>query len=274
LHEAFDVPAIFNDPCADVLLKSSDNVFFRVHKVFLTVGSTHFKKLFLRQPPNSDDTTGGTPIPWEEPAATVTGLLYRLYPIVKPDIDDIDELIRLAIAADKWSMESVLADVQTLLLKACFLDLRPLAVYGVACRLSLHETKRCAARRLVELFDPFDPILRPDTIHLSAPDFIALYELRKKRIAYCHQVLERHLPVYFSHRCQVGYSYAALQTRLSQYPSALILASVPNTLPTTIELHDRSGCNNRECRNHWAKLHDVKKDLADASRFIGDEPYL
>jgi len=239
------------------------------------IGSTYFRKLLPKESPvsNGFGRTEPVPVSWPEPASTITGLLYRLYPIIKPDIDNIEDLIRLAIAADKWGMEGVLADLQALLLKPLFLDSRPLAVYNVACRLSLDNTKRCAARRLVEMYEPLDPVLRPDTVGLSAPDFIALYELRKKRIAYSHEVLERHLPSFFDHRCDVVYNYSGLHSALSKNPSASILASLPDTSETTVELEGH-GCSHSECASYYSKLRNLKEELADHVQFLGDESYL
>ncbi|KZO95273.1 hypothetical protein CALVIDRAFT_565043 [Calocera viscosa TUFC12733] len=270
---AFEVPEAFFDPSADVLLKSSDDVLFKVHKALLTIGSTYFKAAFHHQQAGPDDLgSTANPVFWPECASTVTALLYRLYPIVKPDIDNVDDLIALTTAAVKWGMPAVLVDLQALLLKPRFLDSRPLAIYKVACRLNLIDMKRCSARRLVELYDPFDAALRPDAAELSALDFIALYELRQKRIAYTLQLLQSHVYFYSQHRCQVVISHEVLRSRLSKNPSASIFATIPD-ISGTVEEHGY-GCKDRDCANSWSRLNKLKEDLANADRFLGDETYL
>ncbi|KZO95275.1 hypothetical protein CALVIDRAFT_599407 [Calocera viscosa TUFC12733] len=266
------VPDAFQDPSADVLLKSSDNAFFRVHKILLVIGSTYFKELFLHQTSASKVDSTATPIELSEPASIVEALLFRLYPVVKPDISNVDELILVAVAANKYGMDSVLADVQAHLLTPSILDSRPLAVYNVACRLALAETKRWAAHRVVELYEPLDRSIRPDTVGLSAPDFIELCDLRKERVAHCLKLIDLHLPTTCHHGWELEYGpwYQTLRTTLSRKPSAAVLASIPD-MSDAFTVHSPY-CNEPECRSSAYSLLSLKEALADASGFLGDEP--
>lgn len=271
LREAFEAPPEFRDPSADILLTSSDNVFFRVHKAILTTGSSYFKRLLL----DADRyDSKATPISWAEPASTVSALLYRLYPLPKPDIDDIGHLLLLVIAANKYRMAGVLADLQALLLKPCFLDVRPLAVYSLACRIGLDTIKSHAARRLVELHNPLDLALRPDATDLSALEFIALCDLRQKRVAYCLQLCDGHFPTTCEHMQALSYGrwHDVLRQKLEDNPSASIVTSV---LDVSEALEGRTSNCWQDCTPFsWSHLALLKEELADAARFLGDDPNL
>ncbi|KZT54612.1 hypothetical protein CALCODRAFT_485459 [Calocera cornea HHB12733] len=274
LPDEFDVPTVFQDMSADILLQSSDHVLFRVHKIILTLGSSHFKDVFLLDEFASRVDSEATPIQLDEPATIVAALLYRLYPIVKPDITDVDEMLLVAVAAHKYRMEGVLAQVQAQLLSPAMLDARPLAIYNAACRLQLGETKRCAARRLVELYDPLDKAIRADTEGLSAPDFIVLCDLRRDRISHCIKLMDDHFPAVCPHGWQFEYGpwYQALRAKLSQKPSASVLASIPD-LADAFAM-EPSRCGYPECTTSGLLLQDLKEALADTDRFIGEEDYL
>ncbi|EJU05674.1 hypothetical protein DACRYDRAFT_113732 [Dacryopinax primogenitus] len=260
-QQTFHVPDVFLDPLADLVLESSDNVSFRVHGAILRWGSTYFKQYLTEHPTTS-------PIPWHETAATILAVLYRLYPVVNPAIDNIEDLIHLALAAHKCGMDSVVAEVRGLLLEPRFLHSRPLAVYRVACQLSLDDIKRSAARYLVEQYDPFDLALRLDmTPELSAPDFLALYELRKKRVDHALEALKRHLGnPRISHKCEVTHEYETIRARLRDTPSASVLASIPDSFPGQVP--PDHGCDRRDCQANWSRLKALKAELADPDSLI------
>ncbi|KAJ7759156.1 hypothetical protein B0H16DRAFT_630752 [Mycena metata] len=50
-----DAPPPFNDPSADIIIRSSENVDFRIHKILLALASPFFKEMFeVPQPRNID----------------------------------------------------------------------------------------------------------------------------------------------------------------------------------------------------------------------------
>ncbi|KZT54605.1 hypothetical protein CALCODRAFT_404128, partial [Calocera cornea HHB12733] len=60
IPSTFRIPAVFLDPDADLLLKSSDGVVFKVFKAFLIVGSPVFRDMF--QTPRSSPETPEEPV--------------------------------------------------------------------------------------------------------------------------------------------------------------------------------------------------------------------
>ncbi|KZT54600.1 hypothetical protein CALCODRAFT_556884 [Calocera cornea HHB12733] len=177
----YEVPAVFLDPAADVLIKSSNGYLFKVHKAILTTGSTFFSDMFLHPRPPTTQDGAEEPIEWSESAETITALLYRLYPIPNPMESTVDDLLVLVAAADKWGMDGLLERAKAELTKPTCLESRPLAIYKLACRLGDSDLQQVASRRLVELYDPLDNLLRQDLDTLSAWDFVRLCDLRKAR---------------------------------------------------------------------------------------------
>ena len=80
--ESFDVPD------ANLIIRSSDNVNFRVHKSILAMASPFFKDLLsLPQPPDGEIVDGLSVVQLPESSELLTYLISVLYPIhtVKPN---------------------------------------------------------------------------------------------------------------------------------------------------------------------------------------------
>lgn len=80
--ESFDIPD------ADLIIRSSDNVDYRVHKSILAMASPFFKDLLsLPQPPDDKIVDGLSVVQLPERSELLTCLISVLYPIhmAKPD---------------------------------------------------------------------------------------------------------------------------------------------------------------------------------------------
>jgi len=191
----FEVPAAFLDPGADVLLKSSDDVLFKVHKNILCLGSGFFANMFSDAGSAADTAQEYSPITWTEPASTIVALLSYLYPnIALLEVLTAEDILALTIAADKWDMDRVLTAMRAEMKKPTILEERPMAIYNLACRFGFEDVKRLAGRRLINAYDPHDPTLRSDLPGLSAVDFVALSDLRTNCIEYARRIHRQSLP--------------------------------------------------------------------------------
>lgn len=150
-----DTRAPFDDPRADIILRSSDNVDFRVHILILSMASDFFK-VILHASSLSQQTTGadGLPlVPVPEPSHILDILLRSCYPRRLP-LSKTIPLIDIGLvldAAQKYHMNAF-DDVAGLLLMN-FVDEEPVTVYAIAC---CHGLKDVAAKAaLCSLKQPF-----------------------------------------------------------------------------------------------------------------------
>ena len=80
-------PLCLDIPDADIILRSSDQVNFRVHKSLLALSSSFFKAMLsLPQPPDREVVDGLPVVSLSEDAGLLNSLVSLLYPIfpVKP----------------------------------------------------------------------------------------------------------------------------------------------------------------------------------------------
>ncbi|KAI0316090.1 hypothetical protein OF83DRAFT_1173226 [Amylostereum chailletii] len=156
-QEEYGAP--FDDADADVVLRSSDDVNFRVYKVILTKASPFFKELLaLRQPealpsPGADkdsdcgETYDGLPlIPFSETKTTLSLILTLCYPIPPPSPPTLEGIVLLLAAAQKYELARV--HVWAVGLFAASPEARdsPAKAFGMACSHRLEQEARLAAR--------------------------------------------------------------------------------------------------------------------------------
>ncbi|KAH9893458.1 hypothetical protein C8Q73DRAFT_791311 [Cubamyces lactineus] len=150
-----DAPSPFNKYNADIILRSSDLVDYRVYSQVLMAASPFFEGMFeVRQPPPAEQLQKyGLPIICvSEDHKTLDTLLRICYPVPKPNqwaLDLIEPALRAAIKYEMEYAETVLtAELQNHLSRPLPPDsTEPLAfrVWTIACRLHLDEVARCAA---------------------------------------------------------------------------------------------------------------------------------
>nr|VWP02249.1 N/A [Ganoderma boninense] len=147
----------FNDPSADVILASSDNVPFKLHKVILSLGSEFFKAMFsLSQPkplasvdpqindPIADAEIDGLPVIHVSEPSEVLSKLFRLcYPMDNPHLTTIDEVAAVLTAALKYELRKPIQMTSRRLRK--LMPAASVRVYAIACRLDLEDEARAAA---------------------------------------------------------------------------------------------------------------------------------
>ncbi|KAI0369217.1 hypothetical protein BV20DRAFT_904633, partial [Pilatotrama ljubarskyi] len=153
-------PYPFDKPAADIILRSSDLVEFRVRSHILIEASPVFESMLsLPQPPSmagSESISGSDLQPTvdlAEDGETLETLLRICYPIANPTLDrPLDELETVLRAAIKYDM-----DFPTIVLSDRLLALAsrsPLEVWAVAVRLRLETVARGAAEALLSVASP------------------------------------------------------------------------------------------------------------------------
>ena len=159
-----DAATPFDHLLADVILRSSDNVDFRVFKLFLSLASPVFETMFgLPQPPegaNPDEgTDDGLPVvPVSEDSKTLDALLRFCYPSTLAEDPSLENFIfaaKVLETAKKYSLDAI----ERIVIKALFtpniLEVDSFPCFAVACRAELRE--QCALAAKYSLREPLIP---------------------------------------------------------------------------------------------------------------------
>ncbi|KAJ6608453.1 hypothetical protein B0H10DRAFT_2226860 [Mycena sp. CBHHK59/15] len=180
-------PPPFDSPDADAILRSSDHVDFRVHKVVLSLASPFFRNMYALPTPadirlSIDDSTGGDPdIPRvAEDSGLLDTVLRFCYPGPDPVIPTLGALLAAVEVLHKYEMDGVTVQARRQL--ATFAKAHPLVVFAVACRYRWGDLARMAARCALKLplRDNFTPEGNTFTYeqlrHVSAEDYLRFLE--------------------------------------------------------------------------------------------------
>ncbi|KAH7922635.1 hypothetical protein BV22DRAFT_645085 [Leucogyrophana mollusca] len=143
----------FDNPDADIILRSSDNVDLRVFRVILSLVSPIFKDMFsLPQPrsANGEPLSVDLPIiPVTETSSTLENLLLYCYPGGVPQVSNLESASVILEAAIKYDMGPVHRLIGNTLLR--FAESDPLSVYAIFSRYGWRDEMQVAARRALEL---------------------------------------------------------------------------------------------------------------------------
>ena len=143
----------FDQAHADIILRSSDSVDFRVHKTILWVASSVFKDMLcLPQPsqPKDDEYRDGLPVVMlEEDAKTLDFILRTIYPVRSPTIGGLDDLYPVFRTVQKYCFEAFEGFVEEQLNAA--LQQEPISVYAIACQYEFDYIAQRAAEASLAL---------------------------------------------------------------------------------------------------------------------------
>ncbi len=164
--------APFNEDDADVIIRSKDNLHFRVHKLFLMKASPVFEGMFSL--PSGDESDPIQTVPFEEDGMTLSHLLRLCYPIAGPQLATLETISPLLDVCDKYQMYGIAEKLVSSEL-AKHTEENPLRAYILACRAnSLPEAQRAAVACLSRPFEEIIASPDPDIRHLSALAFKSL----------------------------------------------------------------------------------------------------
>ncbi|OCH91530.1 hypothetical protein OBBRIDRAFT_775130, partial [Obba rivulosa] len=164
----------FGSSIADTVLRTADDVDFRVHSVILAEASTVFKTMFsLPQPEqvtrdHASQSVDGRPIiTITETSEVMDSLLRLIYPVADPVLPTLQTVRPVLAAALKYGME----EATSLMKKALcsFGEENPLGVWAVACTLRLEKEARKAAEWSMKLPEILDvDVFPPEMGEVSA----------------------------------------------------------------------------------------------------------
>ncbi|KAH9021004.1 hypothetical protein EDB85DRAFT_1872096 [Lactarius pseudohatsudake] len=114
-------PLCLNLPDASLIVRSSDQVNFRVHKSLLAVSSPFFEDLLsLPQPPDDELIDGLPVIQLSEDAGLLNSLISLLYPIAPVIPSSYEKVFALLAACQKYDMESVQSNIRAEIKRGTF----------------------------------------------------------------------------------------------------------------------------------------------------------
>ena len=172
--------APFDHAKADIILRSSDNLDFRVFKLFLSLASLYFEKLFdVPQPTEAskDQETkdGIAVIRVQENRKTLDTLLRFCYPCTlaeDPKLEVLKDLVDVLAAAQKYSLTTIERKIYQALSNPQILEAEPLRCFAIARRGHAHQETILAAK--YTLTQPLVPSWFPEISLISAADLLAL----------------------------------------------------------------------------------------------------
>ena len=178
--------APFDHAKADIILRSSDNIDFRVFKLFLSLASPFFETLFdIPQPTeeNGDQEIkdGLVVVPVAEDSKTLDALLRFCYPCTladDPKLEVLKDAIDVLEAARKYSLDVIETKARQAIVNPKILEVDPLRCFVIAHRGRLREETQLAAR--YTLTQPLIPSWFQEIELLTATDLLSLLTYHKK----------------------------------------------------------------------------------------------
>lgn len=176
----------FSDEDADVIIRSSDDVHFKMYKVVLSKASPFFKDMFsLPQSPHvvddrASDFIDGVPVvDLTEKSRTLDFLFSFSYPCPNPELKSLDDVHVVLEAANKYQMEDVILYARRSWNELSALD--PLRAFAIACNRHWEEEAHAAALlSLREPVWPLEPPMAPEFRHISADTAIRLMSYQRR----------------------------------------------------------------------------------------------
>ena len=123
----------FDTGDADLILKSSDDVEFRVHKLIIFLASANH----LCNMPIESDTDTLPVIRVSENSVTLGTLVSMCYPVAEVDFEDLSVIYEVLKAAMKFEMKKIIQTLQAKL--AHYIERDPLRIYFISIALGLKE---------------------------------------------------------------------------------------------------------------------------------------
>ena len=178
--------APFDHAKADIILRSSDNIDFRVFRLFLSLASPFFETLFdIPQPAeeNGDqELKDGLPvISVTEDSKTLDALLRFCYPCTladDPKLEVLQDVVDILEAARKYSLDVIEKKARKALINPQILEAEPLGCFVIAHRGRLREETLLAAR--YTLVQPLIPSWFREIELLTATDLLSLLTYHKR----------------------------------------------------------------------------------------------
>ncbi|KAI9441841.1 hypothetical protein H4582DRAFT_1849526 [Lactarius indigo] len=156
------VPSCLDIPDANIIVRSSDNVNFHVHKSVLAMSSPFFKALLsLPQPPDDELVDGLPVIQLSEDADLLNSLISLLYPVSPVIPGSYEKVFALLAACQKYDMESVQSNIRDGIKLGTFpvpVEAEAFRAYAIASSMGLIPEMESAARLTLKLPMTFESL--------------------------------------------------------------------------------------------------------------------
>ena len=172
----------FDHPQADIILRSSDNIDFRVFKLFLSLASPFFETLFdIPQPAGAQGSEdqeikdGLVVVPVTEDSKTLDALLRFCYPCTladDPKLEVLKDVMDVLEAARKYSLDAIEKKARQVISNPKILEAESLRCFAIAHRGHLREESLLAAR--YTLTQPLVPSWFQEIELITAADLLSL----------------------------------------------------------------------------------------------------
>ena len=144
------VPLCLDLPDANIIIRSSDQVNFRVHKSILAMSSPIFKDLLSLSKSFDAEYVDGLPVvALSEDAGLLNSLISLLYPITPIIPDSYQKVFALLAACQKYEMESVQSNIRFAIKHGKFpapVKAEGVSAYAIASGMGLVPEAEDAAR--------------------------------------------------------------------------------------------------------------------------------
>jgi hypothetical protein len=151
--EPLDIPSVplcLDLPDANIIVRSSDQANFRVHKSLLAVSSPFFKDLLSLPQPSDSELVDGLPVvALPEDAELLNGLISLIYPITPVIPDSYQKVFALLAVCQKYEMEEAQFNIRFAVKHGRFpapVKAEGFSAYAIASRLGLVPEAEDAAR--------------------------------------------------------------------------------------------------------------------------------
>ncbi|KAH9834048.1 uncharacterized protein C8Q71DRAFT_859719 [Rhodofomes roseus] len=175
---------------ADFILRTADNVDFRVHKLTMRMASEIFEEMFsLGYAATSDDDADGIPVVRvTEHSQIIDALLRIIYPTQDPVLDTPTTACEVMRASLKYEIEVAMSFAKKALLDPKVASKDPLTVYAAACQMRMPNLALEAAKLSLRHEQIFLTATAPAGLDsLPATILFALMQYREK----CKAIVQR-----------------------------------------------------------------------------------
>lgn len=176
--------APFDDQNADIILRSSDKVEFRVHSIILSLASQFFKDTFTL-PQSRTPQPDANRIDLAEDSIIVDKMLRFCYPGPEPPFSSAKDLSPVIDVLVKYAMDAVLPRARSIL--AGFFDRDPVRVFAISHRYRWCNMARAAADHTLNQALPFSYVTELD--HVPTKEYHLLIDYHSR----CSRSLRRYL---------------------------------------------------------------------------------
>ncbi|KAI6041901.1 hypothetical protein EDC04DRAFT_1138681 [Pisolithus marmoratus] len=177
----------FDHVKADVILRSSDGVDFRIFRLFLSLASPFFETLFDLPQPSEENNTDmeikdGLPVvPVSEDSKTLDLLLRFCYPCTlaeDPVLEDFREIVNVLDAAKKYSLDAIQPAVCKTLFSPKVLEVNSLRCFAIACRSRMQD--ECILAAKYTLREPLIPGWFEEIELITSTELLSLLTYHQK----------------------------------------------------------------------------------------------